>query len=321
MFMRNRYNILFSLFWASLVLVGIETQAQENLKFAPNDIPVPWYSQKITGCPYTHCSLASSLMVFDYFKGMTADAQRTSSDADNCGAEESFNKLCQYSLQQDLTDYYAFCDQDDVWDNDKLSIAIQSLEKFDHLVPNLYFSNLRMVDDTLSYIRDFYNEKEVDIDNKLSLVQIFTYGCTCVFNQSALSIYCKVNNKSFHDNWIYIICSFMGNVFYDSSAHIQYRQHNSNLSGHKTTGLGLLRSRLYRPFKGNLGHDFEFLAIQLLQVSFENTLSDKYKIARNIANYRTNIISRLFLFFSPSYCTGNFVKDLCIRYRILFNCL
>ena len=54
---------------------------------------------------------------------------------DNCGAEESFNKLCQYSLQQDLTDYYAFCDQDDVWDNDKLSIAIQSLEKFDHLVP------------------------------------------------------------------------------------------------------------------------------------------------------------------------------------------
>ena len=69
MFMRNRYNILFSLFWASLVLVGIETQAQENLKFAPNDIPVPWYSQKITGCPYTHCSLASSLMVFDYFKG------------------------------------------------------------------------------------------------------------------------------------------------------------------------------------------------------------------------------------------------------------
>ena len=82
MFMRNRYNILFSLFGASLVLVGIETQAQENLKFAPNDIPVPWYSQKITGCPYTHCSLASSLMVFDYFKGMTADAQRTSSDAE-----------------------------------------------------------------------------------------------------------------------------------------------------------------------------------------------------------------------------------------------
>ena len=47
MFMRNRYNILFSLFWASLVLVGIETQAQENLKFAPNDIPVPIHTVRL----------------------------------------------------------------------------------------------------------------------------------------------------------------------------------------------------------------------------------------------------------------------------------
>ena len=156
---------------------------------------------------------------------------------------------------------------------------------------------------------------------KLSLVQIFTYGCTCVFNQSALSIYCKVNNKSFHDNWIYIICSFMGNVFYDSSAHIQYRQHNSNLSGHKTTGLGLLRSRLYRPFKGNLGHDFEFLAIQLLQVSFEILYQINIKLLEISQIIERILFSRLFLFFSPSYCTGNFVKDLCIRYRILFNCL
>ena len=65
----------------------------------------------------------------------------------------------QIARECEPAEYYAFCDQDDVWDNDKLSIAIQSLEKFDHLVPNLYFSNLRMVHDTLSYIRDFYNEK------------------------------------------------------------------------------------------------------------------------------------------------------------------
>ena len=49
MFMRNRYNILFSLFWASLVLVGIETQAQENLKFAP--------------VSYTHLTLPTKLEV------------------------------------------------------------------------------------------------------------------------------------------------------------------------------------------------------------------------------------------------------------------
>ena len=49
--------------------VQAQAQIQETQKLAPNNIPVPWYSQKIAGCPYSHCSLASSLMVFDYFKG------------------------------------------------------------------------------------------------------------------------------------------------------------------------------------------------------------------------------------------------------------
>jgi len=51
-------------------------------EIAPNNIPIPWYSQKISGCPYAHCSLASSLMIFDYFKGMTAENQRTPNDAE-----------------------------------------------------------------------------------------------------------------------------------------------------------------------------------------------------------------------------------------------
>lgn len=56
--------------------------APNNIPVAPNNISIPWYSQKIAGYPYTHCSLASSLMVFDYFKGMTADAQRSVADAE-----------------------------------------------------------------------------------------------------------------------------------------------------------------------------------------------------------------------------------------------
>lgn len=78
--MKKRYYILISLFLSFLSLTSI--RAQETQHTAPNDIPVPWYSQKITGCPYTHCSLASSLMVFDYFKGMTSSTQRTATDAE-----------------------------------------------------------------------------------------------------------------------------------------------------------------------------------------------------------------------------------------------
>lgn len=82
--MINKCHIIFSLFLSSFVWMSVQAQAQiqETQKLAPNNIPVPWYSQKIAGCPYSHCSLASSLMVFDYFKGMTADTQRTAQDAE-----------------------------------------------------------------------------------------------------------------------------------------------------------------------------------------------------------------------------------------------
>lgn len=238
---------------------------------------------------------------------------------DNCGAEESFNRLCKYAVEEESSDYYAFCDQDDVWDEDKLSVAINSLKGFDNTLPLLYFSNLKMVDENLNYIRDFYSKDEVFIDKSKTLVQIFTYGCTCVFNRKALEYYCQVEPQStFHDNWIYCICSYLGKVIYDPCGRIQYRQHENNLSGHRVTGLTLLAYRIKRLFKGNLGHDFETMAKQMLHFSDDLSTKDK-QIINLVAYYRNNLYSRIRLFFSCEYRTGNIFKDICIRYRILSN--
>ena len=210
----------------------------------------------------------------------------------NCGAEESFNKLCQYASKHLSIDYYAFCDQDDVWDSDKLKIAIDALEKYNIDSPNLYFSNLRMVDEELNYIRDFYTPNEVFVDKSKSLIQIFTYGCTCVFNRKALEYYCNVENKTFHDNWVYVICSYLGNVVYDPVAHIQYRQHSNNLSGHQEKGVSLTIKRIKRLFKGNLGNNFEIMAQQLL--FFKDLLNkEDFKLIHNIATYRTKLFVKL----------------------------
>lgn len=64
-----------------LLAFGEVVSLQAQKLVAPNDIPVPWYSQKFAGCPYAHCSLASSLMVFDYYKGMTPSNQRSVQEA------------------------------------------------------------------------------------------------------------------------------------------------------------------------------------------------------------------------------------------------
>ena len=41
-------------------------------------------------------------------------------------------------------DFYAFCDQDDVWDSNKLNAAIKKLENFDEKEPSLYFSEYKI---------------------------------------------------------------------------------------------------------------------------------------------------------------------------------
>ena len=102
--------------------VQAQAQIQETQKLAPNNIPVPWYSQKIAGCPYSHCSLASSLMVFDYFKGMTADTQRTAQDAEK--------KLIEYQRNYFLKKRALFRRRTSIGQGGYYSFEIDSLTRY-----------------------------------------------------------------------------------------------------------------------------------------------------------------------------------------------
>ena len=102
--------------------VQAQAQIQETQKLAPNNIPVPWYSQKIAGCPYSHCSLASSLMVFDYFKGMTADTQRTAQDAEK--------KLIEYQRNYFLKKRAPFRRRTSIGQGGYYSFEIDSLTRY-----------------------------------------------------------------------------------------------------------------------------------------------------------------------------------------------
>ena len=240
---------------------------------------------------------------------------------DNVGAEMSFHCLCQFAKDNIIADYYAFCDQDDVWETDKLKVAIKRLSSCPHAWPCLYFSNLQMVDSHLQPIRQLFASGEVVISKQMALIQVFTYGCTCVFNRSALVSYCKADfsKELAHDNWIYILCMYLGNVYYDNESHILYRQHGANISGAKVTGYKLFFKRLRRGAAGHWGNDFELYSTMLLKCFAESiNLDDKMYVER-IATYRKNYLAKIALLFSPNYRTGSFLKDIAIKIRILTN--
>src|ERR1035437_8737190 len=62
------------------------------------------------------------------------------------------------------SEYYAFCDQDDVWEADKLYSAIKMLKQTQDK-PSLYFSQTKLVDKDLNSI------KTIKINTKCSFVE------------------------------------------------------------------------------------------------------------------------------------------------------
>ena len=131
-------------------------------------------------------------------------------------------------------DYYAFCDQDDVWLPTKLSVALENITTNQSTaIPYLYCGRTHYVTDQLKHCglsplfvfpRTFRN----------ALVQSIAGGNTMVFNQATKSLIEKAGplDVASHDWWIYqLVTGVEGEVFYDPVPQLLYRQHEHALIG------------------------------------------------------------------------------------------
>ena len=131
-------------------------------------------------------------------------------------------------------DYYAFCDQDDIWSPQKLHRAIKHLSQMKQDQACLYAGATRLIDDRGTDVGKSPHQKgKLDFSN--ALVQNFASGNTMVFNQS-LKHYLKQAGAELnivsHDWWLYIVTTAVGGkVVFDHEAQVYYRQHKDNLIG------------------------------------------------------------------------------------------
>jgi glycosyltransferase involved in cell wall biosynthesis len=143
----------------------------------------------------------------------------------------SFSKNFLYLVKKvpKFYDFYAFCDQDDIWLKDKFKRAIKILNKN----YSLYCSRTILVNNNLEKIGlSPLFKKPPSFAN--SLVQSIAGGNTMVFNQKifrALHKF-KASSAPSHDWLLYIITTGIGEkVYYDKISKVYYRQHDSNLVG------------------------------------------------------------------------------------------
>jgi len=146
--------------------------------------------------------------------------------------------------------YYAYSDQDDIWEDDKLARALAWLQTQDAGKPALYCTRTRLV--------DAYNH-EIGLSPNFrrppsfanALMQNITGGNTMVFNDAARRLLCMVDEDTelvIHDWWVYLVVTASGGtVHFDPVPCLRYRQHNDNLIGMSAKGQSL-RSRIAKLF-------------------------------------------------------------------------
>ncbi len=156
----------------------------------------------------------------------------------NVGVAKSFFEL----LKKSDAEFVAFCDQDDVWLENKIEAAVDRLKK--EKGPALYCSNKILVDRNLCPMKK-QNQTQLRPGFGNAVVECICTGCTAVLNRELADILSArlPEHAILHDWWTYLAASYVGSVIFDSHAYILYRQHGQNVVGAKGGFWGAVQSK------------------------------------------------------------------------------
>ena len=218
------------------------------------------------------------------------------------------------------SEYMAFSDHDDIWDKNKLYVAINSIKDLNNNdSPILYGSRTRYIDDSNNFIT-YSNMLCKPLGFQNALVQCLAGGNTMVFNKSLYSLITEIGfiNVKSHDWWLYIVTTATGGkVIFDKNPYISYRQHENNVSG----GNKSIYQVLYR-VKSLISGDFRdwnksniyYLSNHKKLLNFKNNkiLNDFVKVQDG------NIFERFFYFFTSGIYRHSFLDNIAIFLCALF---
>ena len=177
---------------------------------------------------------------------------------ENYGARRSFSILLEYALKSN-DEYFMFCDQDDIWENNKIEISLkkmQEIEKHFSGKPLLIHTDLEIVNKDLKIIdMSMWHYEHLDPRfnsfNRL-LIQNTITGCTVMINRKLAELATPIpSNAIMHDWWLGLIASKFGNIGFINESTIKYRQHNSNSIGAKSFDWLSIFLKFYKIFYKN----------------------------------------------------------------------
>ena len=149
----------------------------------------------------------------------------------NMGSNATFERLTNIADG----DYFAYSDQDDVWEKDKLSKLYECLIN-DNAV--LSYGDMSVIDDKGNKLADSLKILRPRLEylsgNNLSERYFFrncTAGCSMLVKSEIAKKAVPFPEKTVCDQWLCIIAAIYGNISFCEKSLVRYRQHENNQTG------------------------------------------------------------------------------------------
>ncbi len=165
------------------------------------------------------------------------------------------------------SDLVALCDQDDVWNSNKLTVAAAAFETPDTV---LFFHDAWLIDGDGARIGEADIFRLPPLNPALSVHSLNNpFGFSMVFDRALLQFTdlwersvdsMQLNQRMAHDQWLFFLATVFGTIVFSDLRLTEYRQHGNNAYGW-SAAKGLrenLRSRL--PWLWNNGGRYKILA-------------------------------------------------------------
>lgn len=183
------------------------------------------------------CSTDNTIEIVSEF------AERYSDICWNIAVNESnlgFRKNFRNALGKCTGDVIFFCDQDDIWREDKVKITLSAMEQNAQIM--LLLSDFKTIDSNGNYLQPDKTLENIVLPDrvmcnneqivKIKIYEAFAHslgqGCAMAITKELANLFMETELNWAHDNLAGVIAAFRGGAYYIKEQLIKYRLHGNN---------------------------------------------------------------------------------------------
>lgn len=200
--------------WFIEQLISLNEQTYDNIELLVYD-----------DCP--ECSVDEDIIK----KYITKFSYTLIRGIENKGSNKAFEELTKIAEGE----LFAYCDQDDIWERDKIALMV---EKFSNKGVTLVCSDLSIIDESGTKTANSITEIRKRIVYKSGynlakdlLMINFVTGCAMMVRSNIAKKAIPFEDTLIHDQWIAIIAAINGKIEFINKPLVRYRQHSFNQTG------------------------------------------------------------------------------------------